>query len=421
VSEEGVRTEESAPSAEDAQSAQAAKNRRKKRRRASQAMALLAAVLLPLGTLTVWARNQVLNTDRYVRTVTPLASDPAVQNAIVNRVTTVVDDNVDFKEVAQELLPAQAKPLAGVLATSAQTLTRQVVEQIVHSPQFEKFWVAANRAAHTALVHLVTGKGSKVTTNENGQIAVQLGPLVQQVLDRIDQRFGIDLASRVPTDKIKTEFVIFDSPDLAKVQRELRWFNALSYLTAFLAIVALIGAVLVAERRRSGLRRAGISVAASMAIMLVAYAIGRQIYLNNLPSGVNSAAAESGFNIITRYLHQAFQLLFVLGLIVLVVAWWLGKSRSSRRAHHYWAMVVGKASGGHAGTVPTWVGEHLRALRIAIAVAGAAVIALWNLPTPKVVIVTAIVVVILLAVVQLIAAPARVAAAGPAEVSPPPP
>ena len=39
---------------------------------------VLGCVLAPLAGVAVWARNQVTNTDRYVRTVAPLASDPAI-------------------------------------------------------------------------------------------------------------------------------------------------------------------------------------------------------------------------------------------------------------------------------------------------------------------------------------------------------
>ena len=39
---------------------------------------VLGCVLAPLAGVAVWARNQVTNTDRYVRTVAQLASDPAI-------------------------------------------------------------------------------------------------------------------------------------------------------------------------------------------------------------------------------------------------------------------------------------------------------------------------------------------------------
>ena len=39
---------------------------------------VVGCVLAPLAGVALWARNQVTNTDRYVRTVAQLASDPAI-------------------------------------------------------------------------------------------------------------------------------------------------------------------------------------------------------------------------------------------------------------------------------------------------------------------------------------------------------
>ena len=47
----------------------------------------LAALLAPLAVVSVWARSQVTDTDRYVETVAPLASDPAVQAAVTTNIT----------------------------------------------------------------------------------------------------------------------------------------------------------------------------------------------------------------------------------------------------------------------------------------------------------------------------------------------
>ena len=73
-------------------------------------------ILLPLAGVTIWTRNQLLDTDRYVATVAPLATDPAIQDAAVSRLTTTVSDAVDFKQVAMDALPEKAQVLAGPIA-----------------------------------------------------------------------------------------------------------------------------------------------------------------------------------------------------------------------------------------------------------------------------------------------------------------
>src|SRR6185312_10308641 len=58
----------------------------KGRRVISTVLVVLAAILTPISVITVWTANTVTNTDHYVATVGPLASNPDIQGAISNRV-----------------------------------------------------------------------------------------------------------------------------------------------------------------------------------------------------------------------------------------------------------------------------------------------------------------------------------------------
>ena len=49
--------------------------------------AVIAAILLPIAVLTVWARDTMLDTDQYVATVGPLVEDENIQEAVSFRVT----------------------------------------------------------------------------------------------------------------------------------------------------------------------------------------------------------------------------------------------------------------------------------------------------------------------------------------------
>src|SRR5512143_1873650 len=61
----------------------------------SAILLILACVLAPLSVTSVWASNQLSDTDQYVATVAPLADDPAVQSAIADKVTATVLTNLD--------------------------------------------------------------------------------------------------------------------------------------------------------------------------------------------------------------------------------------------------------------------------------------------------------------------------------------
>jgi hypothetical protein len=66
---------------------------------------VLAGLLALLSVIAIWTRNQVLNTDRYVATVAPLATEPAIQDLIVDRLTATLADPDRTAEFASGLLP----------------------------------------------------------------------------------------------------------------------------------------------------------------------------------------------------------------------------------------------------------------------------------------------------------------------------
>ena len=67
---------------------------------------VVGCVLAPLGGVAVWARNQVTNTDRSVRTVAPLAADPAIQQAIADQITTQIFTYIDVQALTNQALDA---------------------------------------------------------------------------------------------------------------------------------------------------------------------------------------------------------------------------------------------------------------------------------------------------------------------------
>src|SRR5438270_6279144 len=74
---------------------------------------VLGFVLTPVAVLVTYAKTQVLDTGRYVSTVKPLASDPAVQSYIADTVTANLLAQVDVKSYVSDALPPRAEALAG--------------------------------------------------------------------------------------------------------------------------------------------------------------------------------------------------------------------------------------------------------------------------------------------------------------------
>ncbi|HKY14131.1 MAG TPA: hypothetical protein VJM33_04360, partial [Microthrixaceae bacterium] len=114
-----------------------------RRRWVSVTLAVIGSIMVLLTVFTVWTRNQVLNTDRYVATVSPLASEPVIQDALVARATEEISAAVDFKTLAEDalsVLPERAQVLAGPIASGAESLVERIAREVVESDAFIRLW-----------------------------------------------------------------------------------------------------------------------------------------------------------------------------------------------------------------------------------------------------------------------------------------
>ena len=120
---------------------------------------VIGCVLAPLSVAAVWAKNLVTDTDRYVATVTPLASDPAIQNAVANKITTEIFARLDVQGITNQAVDALAErglppriatqlhALSEPLASGVQSFVRDEVGKFVASDAFKDAWVTANRSS----------------------------------------------------------------------------------------------------------------------------------------------------------------------------------------------------------------------------------------------------------------------------------
>jgi hypothetical protein len=380
----------------------------RRRRRWSRVLAVIGAILLPIAGLALWSRSQLLVTDRYVKTVQPLASDPAVQAAVADRVATTVSDAVDFEHRAQDALPDRAKFLAAPIAAAARNFVHQVALNFLQSDQFEQLWSQVNRNAHDQVRGIITGKKTAGVQRENGKVVISLQPIAQQVLTRLDQVVPVDL-SNVDTSRLSnSNIVLVDSKDLGRVQTGVKLFNWATYILLALAIVLLVASALLPRDKRSGMQRVGLAVTISMAVTLLAYRAGRSYYISNLPSEVTHPdAATAAFDIITRYVERGILTLLTLGVVLFGVAWILGPSRAATSLRGWWERLRNRGSAELAGVEPApvalWVARHRNVLRFAVVALAVIALLLWEQPTGRVVLLLTLLTVLALAVISLIA------------------
>jgi hypothetical protein len=384
---------------------------------------VIGCVLAPLSVAAVWTRNQVTNTDRYVATVTPLADDPAIQNAITDQITAQVFRYIDVRGLTNQavdalaergLTPAladQLRALAVPIANGVQSFTREQVAKVVQSDAFADAWVQANRAAHDELVKALTGEGGRAITVENDTVSVNLAAFIQVVKQRLVDA-GFSVAARIP--EVDASFVLFQSADVTRARSAFNLLNTLGVWLPVVAIVLLVLGVYVARDHRRATVGAGIGVAVSMVVLALALTVFRSVYLDAVPATVlpHDAAAVL-YDTIVRFLRLGLRTVLVLALVVAAGAFLTGPSVTAVKTRAGLAGAIGwgaDRAGFSTGPVGSWVYANKRALRIGAVALAALALVFWGRPTGKVVLGLTLALLLVLALIEFLGRPARPAA-----------
>ena len=276
-------------------------------------MLVIFCLSMVLAVPASWLRNQIRDTDRYVRTVAPLASDPAIQTALSDRVATLIAAQLGEIVVREGLI--ERNFLLPPLVSALDDYVDGTVRTFVMSDRFPLIWEQLNRAAHPGVSALLTGGGTESLRTSDGRVALDLAPLINQITKRLGER-GISLVERIPVGRLDTTFVIYQSQALADAQAGVSVLESLAIWLQVLAVVSLVASLTLSRNRRQTLLWGALGVAAAMALFLMLLAFARWWSVNHLPLSVNRDAATAFFETIGRYPRLAFRLLGVLGLLV---------------------------------------------------------------------------------------------------------
>lgn len=387
----------------------------------------LLALLCPLAIVATWARDEVSDTDRYVATVAPLASDPAIQKAISKRITKELTSRIEVREIIMQIVEALRQrglepraadgleALSTPLANAADNFIATQVDKVVHSDAFAASWEEANREAHSQMVALLTGKESVVEL-EGNSVSINLASFIAVVKKRlVDQGFG--LAERIP--EVDAQFKVLESDQLPKVQGGFQLLTALARALPIAAIVLLGIALAVSVRRRRTLLVAALVIAGSMLALGLALNGFRIFYLNAISAeGMSVDAAAVFYDTVVRFIRFNLRALLVISLAVAAVAWVSGPSTSAVGLRKGTSRALESVrtrsdnAGLRTGPVGTFLGRYRTVIRGLVAGVVILAYALADHPTGAWTLTLVLVAAAVLLVVEVLARPPAPSEAG---------
>jgi hypothetical protein len=345
-------------------------------------LVILGALLATVSVPAIWGRNLVFNTDRYVETLAPLASDPGIQTAVIKAIDAQFAANVDVEGFVKGVLPPRAGVLAGPIGAAVNSLVDRIATAFVHSKAFKSIWVALNRASHSSLVAILTGNGNtdrEALEVRNGALTLNLAPVVAVVKERLVSS-GLSIASKVPV--VGATIQIAQVKGLEQARSFTKLLNRAADWLPLIALVCFAGGLVAARRRRRTLVISALSVGGGMLAIGLGLAIGRSVYLDSLPlKYLTTESAGSLFDTMVRYLRYGLRLMLVAALLIALIAWLTAPSKQARALRHG---VIGVARSATSRWGENRFAEVVDANRLVISIGlaalGALVLLLWTNP-----------------------------------------
>ena len=299
--------------------------RRERVRSGARVLLLVAGCgLAALSVVAIWLRVTLLDTDRYVDTVAPIAAQPAVQDAVADKLETAIYSRIDFASLAREALPGRTEVMAPVIETGVQSFLSARIAEFTRSQRFQDLWTEANRRAHTRLVALLEGGRSGRLVLDQDTVYLDLSPAVDRVKAALQERGLTRIASAIPP-SVDGRVQLVQSEALVTAQGGVRLLKAVAIVLPVLALLCLAGAVYLSRSRRRGVLHAAIGVALAMLVLVAALGVARSAYLDALGSGaLPREAASDIFDTLATFLRDGLRVVLIVAVVLALVAFLFG-------------------------------------------------------------------------------------------------
>jgi hypothetical protein len=208
----------------------------------ASALVGLAAVLLAVGMVAVWANHLFLNPGNWETTSTKLLANPTIRTSTA----TFLTDQADAR-LAPAIFPA--------------------VDSALGLAPVQALWGQANRGAAIALVDIVDGPPQPATIDGNA-VGIDLGPLLQTAA--MEAHLPAVVTAALPAE---ANLTLVRSDQVHTVRTAGRVIRDLARWLVIVVPLLWLMALALARRRRRTLAWIGISAAMASALVLLVRAL----------------------------------------------------------------------------------------------------------------------------------------------------
>jgi hypothetical protein len=377
----------------------------KARRRAAVILIVIASILTPIAVDALWVKRTLLDTDRFVEELGPLADNPEIQALVAERISDELIAQADLDTRLQNVLPENLQFLDGTLANAGDGFIRQAATAVTASDQFANLWREALRISHSKVVAVLTGDTDTVQVDD-GVVSIDLSSLRDSVRERVSQT---GLARFLPAASEKPlEITLYQSDALASAQSLVQLLKVVGFVLPFLVLVLFGTAIALAIDRRKAVFRVGLGLTIAMVLQLVAILFGRSFYLDAVSNYLPQPPASAIFDILVYFPRSGTRAVLFVGLVLMIGAAVFGSSRAAVRTREVVSRGIGGAGGKVGGDrapgpVTSFFARHRRPLEIAVLVLAALFVISFDRVTVRNLLFVILLTLVALAVVRILA------------------
>ncbi len=303
---------------------------------ASLLVFILAALLTPVAIVGHWGHRTFNDPEQYLATVVPLSSDVAVQEALSTAISDAILEQVDTEELVTGFLGNLVEggnpltdALAGPIAAGIDSLIREAVSRAIASEEFSKAWRNLNEVAQASFIAVLEGQPSGPLEIRGDELVLDISELVTGIQKRLVDG-GLTVAANVTIPDNDREVVVFSSPALSQIRTIYAFTNPiLSWVLVIIAALFLLSFALSRRRARTIAILGGYLVVVGV-VLQFALAQAATTFTNQLSETVFGAAANAFWTIFAAYLLDGLTSAIVLGIALMVAAWFASATSSGR-------------------------------------------------------------------------------------------
>lgn len=214
---------------------------------------IVFACVLPAAAVgTWWAYGNATDTDRFMKTATPLASDATVQDAVADELVDVASARLASAGVPGDTAAYRAR-------------IREAARGLVSTDAYRSTWLRIQRVAHGKLANRLNGDVASPLT-------LDLAPMAGVLRTRV-RAAGLGVVADAIGDP--PPVVILDRAEVRDAHDAVDRVRIVRGIAIPGAVLALLGVLLTAGGLARGLVRVGVCVGVSALLMLGTLAIGR--------------------------------------------------------------------------------------------------------------------------------------------------